>query len=360
MKTIQIGLLLPASTIFPISKVFETGLKNGLGTTIEHVELIREFIGQGSIKQTGDAINKLFNYDDVDIITGILSGKVTESVSQKFLTNKKPFVVSELGEYVPNPSALNNYIFINSHHMWQHAWALGNWGVKTFGKKGMFIGGVYDAAYSFSHMFNEGMMAADGEAEWSFSVPPMPPPGKLSDMSVIFPFLDKCQPDFVFATFCGEETTLFLHEFIKRGWHKKTKLLGLPFLLDPFKPLDDDITIYTTLTDSVNPGITAKESFYSLGYMTGIHLAEAIESGDIYKGLLSNQHTLSLGKANFMMNPSEEADSVAIVENTIYAHQTGIKQKTIARASTFSLRDEKLGSFIGELNTGWLNPYLCI
>jgi hypothetical protein len=83
--------------------------------------------------------------------------------------------------------------------MWQHAWTLGNWGVKTFGNKGMFIGSVYDAAYSFSQMFYEGMMAADSAAQWSFSIPPNPPAGMLSDMSVIFPFLEKYQPDFVFA-----------------------------------------------------------------------------------------------------------------------------------------------------------------
>lgn len=360
MNITQIGLLLPTSTIFPIGKDFEKGLKAALGDAAGSITIVKEFIGSGGTKQTEEAINKLFSYDEVDIITGIVSGKVTEYMAPKFLTYGKPFIVSELGEYLPNMSTLNNYIFVNSHHMWQHAWALGNWGVKTFGNKGMFIGSVYDAAYSFSQMFYEGMMAADPEAQWSFSIPPNPPAGMLSDMSVIFPFLEKYQPDFVFAAFCGTEATLFLNEFIKRGWHKKTKLLGLPFLLAPFMPIEGDITIYTTLPSSSKPEMAAKESFYDLGYRAGNLILDAASDIDIHQGLLSNANNLAIGGTNYIMPANDVGDVVTIIENKIGANQPIIEQKTIATTSTFSLKDERLGSLIGEINAGWLNPYLCI
>lgn len=360
MNAKQIGVLLPTSTIFPISKDFDKGIKDGLGNFLPETTIIREFIGQGNIKQAEDAINKLIGFDEADIITGIVSAKVTEQLAPKFLSGKVPFLVSELGEYIPNPAKLNNYVFVNSQHMWQHAWAMGNWGVKNIGIKGMFIGSVYDTAYSFSHMFYEGMMAADPQALWSFSVPPNPPPGALSDMSVIFPFLEKYQPDFVFAAFCGTEATLFLNEFISKGWHKKTRLMGLPFLLSPFAPLLDDITVYTTLPDTAIPAMTASESFYGLGFRAGTIIAESLAAENIYDGLLSNHKTVPLGSTHYMIPAGNNAEIISIVENHITAAETHIRQSVIDTTPTFSLRDERLPEFINDINAGWLNPYLCI
>ncbi len=360
MNITQIGLLLPTSTIFPIGKDFEKGLKQGLGELLPRVELVKEFIGQGNLKQTEDSITKLFTYDGVDMITGILSGRVTEYVAPKFEMYRKPFVVSELGEYVPNHSRLNEYIFVNSHHLWQHAWALGYWGVNTLGKNGMFIGGVYDAAYSFSHMFYEGMMAADPTAHWCFSIPPNPPAGKLSDMSVIFPYLEQYQPDFVFATFCGTEATLFLNEFIRKGWHKRTQLLGLPFLLAPFAPLEDDIEIYTTLPDSAMPDMLPKESFYNLGLRAGELIAEAAATGNLQEGLRTNARNLPLGNTNYILHPGVQEEVITIVNNKITANSPDIIQTVRDTTSTFSLKDENIGKLIPEIQTGWLNPYLCI
>lgn len=351
MKT-QIGLLLPSSTIFPIAKDFEKGLKDGLGDQVNFT-ITKEFIGQGGITQTESAIDKLINFHDADIVTGIVSAKVTEFVAPKFLAAKKNFIVSELGEYITNTQKLNSNIFINSNYLWQHAWALGHWGVKEFGKKGMFIGSVYDAGYNFSNCFYEGMMAADSAADWSFSVPPPPPPKGLSDMSVIFPFLEKYQPDFIFAAFCGAEATLFLNELIRRGWHKKTKVTGLPFLLEPFEPLEDDINIYTTLPDPAMPEMGAAESFYYLGYRAGSNIKRVAENN--FDGSIQQ-----LGKAYCIYSTDATPDQVTIIQNNIKAGQTEFESGIVTTTSTLSFMDENLMQMTGEFSAGWLNPYLCI
>lgn len=355
---IQIGLLLPSSTIFPIAKDFEKGLKDGLGNQADF-SITKEFIGQGSTVQTEGAIDKLINFHDADIITGIVSAKVTEYVAPKFLKSKKKFIVSELGEYIPKTEKLNEYILINSNHLWQHAWALGNWGVKEFGKKGMFIGSVYDAGYNFSNCFYNGMMDADNTADWSFSVPPPPPPKGLSDMSVIFPFLEQYQPDFIFAAFCGAESNLFLSELIKRNWHKKTIVTGLPFLLEPFAPLEDDISIYSTLPDSSNPEMNAGESFYYLGYRAGSHIRRTFKAhpDDSQK---TGENIQQLGNAYYLLNTDIAPEEVTIVKNNIKSGQQTFDSDIVATTSTLSLHDEKLNEMIGEFSTGWLNPYLCI
>lgn len=366
MEPLKIGLLLPLSTIFPVAKDFERGLKNGLktddGDTIA-VELIKEFVGQGSTRMTEDAVNKLFNYADVDVVAGILCSKVTEAIAGKFKKHRIPLLASDLGSYIPDLAQLNEYIFTNTYHLWQHGWALGYWGVKTFGKKGMLIGAMYDAGYGFAAMFSKGMMAADAQSEWSFSVPPMPEKGKLSDMDTIFPYLEQYQPDFVFAAFCGEETTLFMNEFISRGWHKKTKLLGLPFLLSPFHPLNDDITIYTTLPDATQPELTAENSFYQLGYRTGKMMQEAVgemDGKDLQKAFSIHQRTLPFGGTHFTWHNEQQADQVTIVENRITAHSTTITSHPVATLTALPIMDEALPQIAKESLLGWMNPYLCI
>jgi branched-chain amino acid transport system substrate-binding protein len=54
MKTLHIGLLLPSSSIVPMGKLFEKGLKEGLSekSTDISIEITKEFIGQGGVKQT--------------------------------------------------------------------------------------------------------------------------------------------------------------------------------------------------------------------------------------------------------------------------------------------------------------------
>src|SRR4051812_44793456 len=114
MNTLHIGLLLPSSSIFPMGKLFEKGIKDGLSENNmdKSIEITKEFIGQGGAKQTEDTTLKLFNYDDVDMITGILSNKVAEGIAAKFSGSKKP-LLNNLGENVPMLDLLNPYIFSN-------------------------------------------------------------------------------------------------------------------------------------------------------------------------------------------------------------------------------------------------------
>jgi len=365
MKTFNIGVLLPSSSILPIAKDFEKGIKESLTNISKEgykIEITKEFIGQGGEALAEKAINKLLNYDSVDLVTGILSNKVIESMGAKYKNNTTPFLFNNLGEHVPNLPNQNKQIFNNSIHLWRHAWALGNWGVKSFGKKGMILSAVYDAGYSFSQMFHLGMMHADPTSEWSFSVLPMPNIGELSDMSILFPFLEQYQPDFVFATFCGTETTLFLNEFIKRGWHKKTKILGLPYLLYPFETLNDDITIYTT---SLNEGEVDKDisnTFYQLGFQTGNIITKTLDSeGITFQQKLKNlNETKSFDEITFLNCHQNISENVLIIKNEILAGEKQIHITPKEIAPLFPFNHNSILDLNKEISVSWLNPYLCI
>ncbi|RXK85965.1 ABC transporter substrate-binding protein [Filimonas effusa] len=362
MKTLSLGLLLPTSTILPISKDFERGVKDGFNThsQIIEIEIIKEFIGQGGAKQAEDASGRFFNYHDVDVVSGVLSHKVADDLAEQFKKRKIPFIVNDLGGHIPQVDKLNDYTYLNSLHLWRHAWSIGKWGVETFGKKGMYISAVYDSGYAFSQMFHEGMMAADPRAEWSFSVCPMPDAGNLSDMSVIFPFMEEYQPDFIFATFCGAETTLFLNECIARGWHKRTNIIGLPFITEPLGPLHADVTVYSTIAAQNAEMIVPERSFYYLGYETGAMLAKAAAKGgdlntqlqELYKGLrlVGQEQALKY----------DESYEVIMTRNSIKAGDTGKHSEVISTLPVFTMEMQSMKSLVNDIHFGWMNPYLCI
>ena len=360
MDSITIGVLLPNSTIFPISKEFEKGLKEGLKSHDIEVELVKEFIGGGDIKLTENACNKFFSFDDVDVVTGVISNKAAATIAERFKGKGIPLLVNNPGGHVPPVTEYNEYIFINSMHLWRHAWTLGHWGVQTFGKKGMYLAAVYDAGYGFSQMFYEGMMAAGATAaDWSFSVPPMPQGGGLTDMSIIFPFLEQYQPDFIFANFCGAETTLFLNEFIARGWHHKTKVLGLPYLLAPFEPLNDDLTVYTTLPIEEAPDVSAATAFRYLGLQAGKYISQAAANATGKAELRAE-----LAKIPAMFNVASgiisAATQLTLSEHTITAGNTEISSKALTRHQAFPIDIPKLTQLTAQPGAGWFNPYLGI
>ncbi len=361
MKTLNLGLLLPTSSIIPMGKQFERGLKETFSVKSPgaNIEITKEFIGQGSVTQTQNSINKFFNYDEVDVVTGILSNKLAENFSSLFQKQRKPFIINNLGENIPDPDQLNAFTLTSSFGFWQHAWTLGYWGVKTFGKKGMYISSVYDAGYSFSHMFYEGMKAADAGCEWSFSIAPVHVPGELSDLSVIFPYLEQYQPDFVFATFCGAETTIFINEFIARGWHKRTQLLGLPFLLEPFMPVNGDMKIYTTSPSIIHPSLKASDCFYYLGQQTAEVICNALNKGaDSSIDIRKEDSLQGLANTFFWEHSTNREGNVAIFKNEIVAGSATFASELAAEVPTFPLK--QLAAMERTTLIGWNNPYLCV
>ncbi len=371
-KRVTIGLLLPSSTIMPMGKDFEKGVKKGLnkleGYSDWDIDIVPEFIGQGGKEKILGAISKLLTYDDADIITGVISNKSLAEVAERFEKTKKPLLVNNLGEHLPEIAKYNKNIFINSTNLWQQIWSLGNWGVKQFGKKGMIVSGLYDAGYSFAAMLQAGMVAADTEAIMPFAVAPVKVPGELADTASVFQYIDQFDPDFVFAAFCGEEATMFLDEYIKRGLHKSKPLLGLPYLLQPFNE-KDTIVLYTTISTQVklegdSLASVAEEAFNPfpmLGYEAGLIIAEALNQGGkkVLQTQLQDSGSIST-RGHLSINPSLLGDNthVYLVKNTFGGDLEASTRTVLKELSTVKVNDDKVQQLIREFSTGWFNPYM--
>ncbi|RQP18487.1 MAG: hypothetical protein EAS52_05350, partial [Parapedobacter sp.] len=94
-----------------MGKDFERALKHELQEKLAEndfaIELIPEFIGQGSKMAVEEAINKLIGYHRVDAVTGVLSNQVAMEIAEKFEKHHIPFLLNNIGEHVPNPRRFN-------------------------------------------------------------------------------------------------------------------------------------------------------------------------------------------------------------------------------------------------------------
>lgn len=374
MKKLTVGLLLPVSTIIPMARDFEQGLKQAIRSHVdEHtydIEIIPEFIGQGNRLKVEEAVDKLFSYYHVDVVAGIVSNMVAMTVAPKFERYKKPFILNNIGEHTPNPALYNPYIFINSVHTWQQIWSLGYWAVKTFGNKGMFVASLYDAGYSFSSMLKLGMEAADKESTMPFSIAQITPGEKTTDPRTVFEHIDMFKPDFVFSAFCGEEATVF-QEAYASGAAKDIPLLALPFLLEDFNANAHELEIYTALSSTeevsaVGGGENAAlpDQIYSrLGKETGLILAEALKikgSGNLLEALKQVKVNSDHGMLHIDAQTPGKDNQVYLVKNTHRGNRNNIKRELVCKLDTVSIDDKALSDSLQELSSGWENPYLGI
>ncbi len=371
-KKISIGLLLPMSTILPMSKQFETGFKEGLKSlqTEEgwEVALYSEFTGSGSQRKNEEAINKLVSFHEVDVVSGIVSNHVAATLVSKFKEHKRPFIINNLGEHLPNLQNNNDYTFLNSSHVWQQIWSLANWAVQRFGKTGMFVSGTYDAGYSFMKMMSDGMNAATPDNALPYSVAPLDETKKYAQVEKVFEHIALYKPDFVFSFFCGTEASAFLKEYINQGYHQQIPLLGLPFLLESFEPSGEEITVYSAISSKVplETGLPYQEAmtpFAQMGLETGLILAEALKNkGDesLEKVLAKQQLATSMGLLEVAPSNMGKEQKIYLTSNTYTGDKAQLKSHLLQELPTIQTNSEQFENATNQAGSFWENPYLAV
>ncbi|WP_145860415.1 ABC transporter substrate-binding protein [Pedobacter suwonensis] len=371
-KKLTVGVLLSNSSILPMAKHFSAGLKNGLKALSQEVELeiVPEFIGQGSRELAENAITKLVGFDGADVITGIVSNKVGVDLSEKIANVKRPFIINNIGEHLPDPEKFNDYMFLNSIHTWQQLWSVGQWGVKNFGKKGMYVSGLYDCGYSFQSMLSAGMESASSGVSMPFAIAPTPNPKEAGDIAAVFEHIHKYKPDFILATFCGKEAEMFLKQYVEQGLHKTTPLLGLPFLLEPFNA-NEPVEVYTTL--SLNRALKQEQldevskvmanPFTQFGFETGLLIAQAVKGRggkSLQKAIAEAAIETERGRVEVEPRSNAVQSRVYLVKNTFNGVTGEISRQLVAELETIDTEHADVLRVNKQSAACWMNPYLGI
>ncbi|HSB93723.1 MAG TPA: ABC transporter substrate-binding protein [Flavitalea sp.] len=374
MKTATVGLILPTSSILPMSRHFETGLKSALKGLSEEgweINVVSELVGEGSKKRVAEAMNNLSGHYDADIITGIVSNRVVNALADTLGKSKKTILINNIGEHIPDSRSFNEYTFLHSNHIWKQLWSLNNWAVQTYGRKGMFVASLYDSGYSFMNMMKLGMIAANPESELPFSVACASDGNTLADPREVLKHITEYKPDFVLAAFCGEEASLFLQAYIESGFHKKIPLLSLPFLLESFDAKGEELEIYTTTASYSQieagflngSGAKLQHPFSDLGYESGLIIAEALKQSN-GNDLHEVMKTITANGNNglFNVNPDFPGRNkkVFLVKNMHTGDKNAIERHIVKELPTIEIDDPEIRITLDEPGSGWDNPYLGI
>ena len=120
MDDISVGVIHTNSSILPMSKIYTRALKKVFKEQSDiDVELYPEFVGQGSLRQVEEAVSKMINFHDVDVVTGIVSSKVVMELGEKFRDKDILFLPNNLGEQVLDPQKVPDNVYLNSPLLWQ-------------------------------------------------------------------------------------------------------------------------------------------------------------------------------------------------------------------------------------------------
>ena len=127
------------------------------------VQFIPAYTNLGDPKSALDAANRLIFFDQVDILSGLVSYKSVHDIIPVIERHNKIGFFFDLGEYIPWFDYLSSKVFYSSQQIWQTQYALGNWAAKEYGTGGQIVMTIYEAGYNISSCFHHG--ARDGGSE---------------------------------------------------------------------------------------------------------------------------------------------------------------------------------------------------
>ena len=385
-SALSIGFLTPYSGVYPAySAHLVTGWLLGMGldpVRQRTVHFTSEYTHMGGAGASVDAARKLLFFNNVDILSGLISYKVAPDIIPLVENTKRPAFFFDMGEYIPHFPYLSPDVFYASNQLWQSQYALGYWAHSHFGDGGHIIMPTYEAGYHLHSAFREGITAA-GSTQVSMTVLPFDEkdPKKL-ELDELFTKIAKDAPPYVHAIFVGSMGTRFLEKWIQSGFHKK-----IPLLINETMAYDDvledikhiDLEIYTSMMwmredqNKVNQQFVKKfESmarqpaniFALMGYEAGLMWRELLpyakkkDWDTVKQQLRSGVIDGPRGQKNFY-----PASGFALpTANILKISTTGNKiNKLILNQGAGMRYDAKEFEMIhNESVSGWQNPFLCI
>lgn len=382
---LTVGLLTPYSGVYPhYSAHLITGWLLGMGldpARQQTVQFIPEYTHQGGEKAVEEAARKLLFFNQVNVLSGLVSYKTVPGMIPLIENSGKPAFFFDMGEYVPYFSYLSPDVFYASHQLWQSQYALGQWAQRTFGDGGHMVAPVYEAGYHLNSAFQQGMTAAGG-SRLAFSVLPFEPHDPLKlDLGELFTKWKADPPAYVHAIFCGSMGTQFLRQWADSGLNGH-----IPLLVQETMAYDDmlddvqgaNLTFYaaqTWLREDENQAnrlfVKAFEQaakqpanvFALMGYEAGLAWREVLPHArkghwDVVKSQL-RAGTIEgpRGERTFYPLSGNARPNVSVVKTA-----TGNNRKKIIvdQQKGVSFDASELEVIHRETVTGWQNPFLCI
>lgn len=378
-------MLTPYSSIYPY---MIPSIVNGFYSAIpqKHQNLfqfIPEYVGQGSHKTYTDAVAKLLNFNNVDVVSGLVSYMSLPDLISMTEKRQKLGFFFDIGEYIPHNIHLSNSVFINSLQFWQAEYALGYWANKTFGDKGMVIMPVYDAGYHLHSAFRQGTIAAGSSCIDYKTLTYIDGKSQVKDrIEPVLEEIKKDPPSYLHSIFCGTEAVEFLDAFKKSGLHKIVPLvlsthmasdeiiqqvlnLNLEFYSASMWNFDNPDEINNTFKKRyINQTGNKPNVFSVLGYETGLAFYSMYaefkqkEWGKVIHNLKTIKVNSPRGLRNFYLNSNYSTPVISIEKIT--TEKNNIRKFIVEQGQSLRFDNIVFSEIHNENVSGWQNPYLCV
>ena len=385
-KPVKIGLLTPYSGVYPFyGHHLMAGILQGLypGTIKQNeFEFIPVYTNMGDPKSVLDAVNKLVFFDQVDIVSGLISYKAIPDIIPVIETHNKLAFFFDMGEYIPYFNHLSPRIFYSSQQIWQSQYALGHWAHKEYGGTGMMVMPIYEAGYHLSSAFYKGACVAGAQQMALHVIPRDPSDIKNLNLDDFFNEIRKNMPSYVHAVFAGNMGNEFLAAWKQSGFHKHIPLcvvenMVYDDLLEDIGGLD--LELYAAVSWNRNAENKHNKEFVKryeslggqmaniyglLGYEAGLALRE-VKAHILKRDWASVMQLLQKesvvgprGERNFYPLSGFSLPVIDVV--SIKTSSKKIYKTVISQGNGLRFDSPDFKEIHEESVSGWQNPYLCI
>ncbi|MDR3705561.1 MAG: ABC transporter substrate-binding protein [Paludibacteraceae bacterium] len=384
-QQIKIGFLTPYSSIYPgLTPNIVNGFYCSMPEQYQNMFHFQpEYVKQGGGNTVKDAILKLIQFDNVDIISGLVSYRKIPEIAGIMEQRKKLAFFFDMGEYIPYTQHISNHLFFNSFQLWQSEYALGFWAQKEFGDKGAVIMPIYDAGYHLHSSFRQGTVSA-GSKLIDYHILPYSE-GKSQVKGQLKPFFEKLKkekPSYIHALFCGTEALDFFTEFEESGLAGK-----IPLVVSAHMATEEMLDLVSNIslkmysasmwdcnsTDVLNTKFKqqytlhtgAKADLFSLlGYEMGVLFGKLIP--DLAKrdwdSVIQNMKNETIksprGDRNFFLDSNYSTPIIDIEKIEIGSGK--VNKMVINQGCSLKYNHEIFSEIHNECVSGWQNPYLCV
>jgi len=386
LSPLKIGFISTYSSIYPDhANQIVNGLFAGLCKDVytqRDYQFIPEYVGQGRIDDVKQAVQKLLNFHNVDILMGYISYKVLPDLIPLIESRQKLAFFFDMGEYLPSISYVSPYIFHSSYQLWQGEYAFGHWAHKTFGDKGALIMPPYDGGYHLAASFRRGAIGAGSEM-MDFHILSLDHNNPHEfNMEVLLSNIENEPPAYLHALFSGPLAITFVKRFYERGLDKKVPLLlsepmCFPNVLKEMSGFPMSFYSYSQWSReragelneafvSIVEGQTGQvaDVFSLLGFEAGMTLKEmetTMQRRDwkkVIEHLQADRKKGPRGEVNFYPKSGFVLPDVDIVKMNVSGASSNMVVVDQGQRLTFD--DINFREIHEESVSGWLNPYLCI
>lgn len=386
MTPVNLGFMTPYSSIYPhFASHLTVGFYLGIDQDPRNnpdVQFVPDFAGTGSLREVEAVAKKLLQFNNVDILSGMINYRALPSLMPIVSNWKKMAFFFDMGELMPPSESLGRDFFFNSLQLYQSQYALGYWAQKEYKNPGHIVMPIYNSGFILNAAFQQGIAAAGGSTLLQSVIQYKEDDPHHLDIEPIMDTIRKEKPAFVHALFVGPQGNEFLEH-----WKKETWTRDIPLLVAENMLYDDMLVDIANLglelygatswnsasEDKHNQLFTKKfkeltgqeANIYALlGYEAGLLFKEWIpvlrkKDWDLLRECFAKTEIQSpRGVRRFTHEKQLQRPEIDIIK--VKCENNLINRFVIDHGETMADANGLPNPIETELESGWVNPYLCI